>query len=307
LLVIRRDGFRDVRYAVALRRNERCDAYIPLYTDAEIGKRFHYVPGGPCIVGGAGEALNALPRQDAHVEGFAIARYPVTYAEYLDFVNALDPEQAPRRAPHPNAGEGACVRRAPDGRWVPAWDLIVEEPARAFAPEARAGDLPVDSVSWFDAVLYCAWRSQRDGFEVRLPTDLEWEKAARGADGRYLPWGDEFDPSFCKMRESRPGRPQPEPVGAFATDRSPYGARDMAGGVRCWIADVHGQTSASATSREREPSSTSSRSFASYRVVRGGAWTSTAIACHAASRDLELSTTRSSDLGFRIARSLPRR
>ncbi len=183
----------------------------------------------------------------------------------------------------------------------------VEGPARVFAPERRAGVFPVESVSWFDAVAYCAWRSAREGVTYRLPTEFEWEKAARGADGRFFPWGDGFDPSFCKMRESRPGRPQTEPVGTFATDRSPYGVRDMAGGVRCWTADVAEQLSWEEALSDEEPSAASARSVATYRVLRGGAWSSSAAACFAASRDLEVSTSRTTDVGFRLVRVIERR
>jgi formylglycine-generating enzyme required for sulfatase activity len=106
-------------------------------------------------------------------------------------------------------------------------------------------------VSWSDAVRYCAWYSETRGVEVRLPTVDEWEKAARGVDGRFFPWGDEFEPMFCKMRSSREGRRTPETVGAFPTDRSPYGVWDMAGGMRDWTA----------TSYEE-----------GLRCVKGGAW-----------------------------------
>jgi serine/threonine-protein kinase len=260
------------------------------------------------VVGGS-EAYNAIPRQELDVGGFAIARFPVTYAEYLAFINDLqqrDAAEAARRAPRPNVGEGTCVRCDARGVWAPAWNMIVEGPARVFAPEERAGELPVESVSWFDAVAFGQWLSERDGVEYRLPSELEFEKAARGADGRFFPWGDGFDPSFCKMRESRPGRPQPEPVGGFATDKSPYGVRDLAGGMRCWVADVFGQSSAKDALREPEPAMTASRSLASYRVVRGASWSSSAASCYAASRHLEFSTTRTTDIGIRLVKTLPR-
>ncbi len=310
LLIVRREGYRDVRYPVLCRRGERHEAIVPLYTDEEIGRGFVYVPGGPCIVGGGNEAYNPVPRQELETGSFAIARLPVTYRDYLAFVNDLqvhDPAEAARRVPHPNASEQGCAVRDENGVWVPAWDLIVDGAARVFAPKARAGDLPIDSVSWFDAAAYCRWRSTRDGCEYRLPTEVEWEKAARGADGRFFPWGDGFDPSFAKIRDSRPGRAQPEPVGAFATDKSPYGVRDMAGGIRGWAADVFGQVSAKDALREPEPAPTASRSLATHRVLRGASWSATGASCYSASRHVELSTTRTTDAGFRVVKVLRRR
>jgi formylglycine-generating enzyme required for sulfatase activity/serine/threonine protein kinase len=307
LLIARREGYRDVRSTVLCRRGERHERSFSLYREDEIGPAFVYVPAGRCAIGGEGP--NALARVEVDVPGFAISRFPVTYAQYLAFVNDLDkrdPELALRRAPRPNIAAGTCVRRDGSGAWVPAWDAIVEGAAQVFAPAHRAGQLPVESVSWFDAVAYCRWLSERHGAAYRVPTEVEWEKSARGADGRMYPWGDGFDPSFCKMRDSRPGRPQPEPVGAFATDKSPYGVRDLAGGVRSWVADVFGQLSAEEALREPEPPPTASRSLASFRAVRGASWSSSAVACQAVSRELEFATTRASDVGFRIAKTLPR-
>ena len=86
-------------------------------------------------------------------------------------------------------------------------------------------DHAATGISHGDAVAFSAWRSLRDGVTYRLPSEREWEKAARGTDGRVFPWGDRFDPSLCHMRYTRPGRPRPAPVGFVATDESPYGVR----------------------------------------------------------------------------------
>ena len=93
---------------------------------------------------------------------------------------------------------------------------------------------PVLMVNLGDAMAFATWRSERDGLEYRLPTALEWEKAARGVDGRLYPWGNEFDAAFCRVRESRQGRPTPVPVGTYEMDTSPYGVKDMAGNIAEW-------------------------------------------------------------------------
>jgi serine/threonine-protein kinase len=309
LFILEREGFRAVRYPILCRRGEHHDATVVLYTDEEIGDGFVYVPAGPCIVGGEREAYSPLSRREVEVGDFAIAVFPVTYAEYLEYLDDLDrrdPGEAVRRAPAPNTADGTCVRRTRDGRWVPAWDMIVEGHGRAYCPEARAGELPVESVSWFDAVLYCAWRGARDGAVYRLPTEFEWEKAARGADGRAFPWGNGFDPSFCKMRESRPELPQPEPVGAFPVDASPYGVRDLAGGMRCWAADVVGELTAEAALAEPEPEPGTPRDHSGLRVLRGASWSSSLVACYAASRLMDFGFSRYTDIGVRLVRE-PRR
>jgi serine/threonine-protein kinase len=308
LLVVRRDELREVRYAVMCRRGEHYEAEIRLLADAAIGEDFIYVPGGRCLVGGGVEAYNPLPRQEVDVPSFAVARFPVTFGEYLEFLNDLqraDPEEAARRAPGPFAGDDTCSHLDERGVWMPSWDSLVEGIGRDFCPRERALSMPVVAVSWFDAVTYCRWRGERDGVAYRMPTEVEWEKAARGADGRFFPWGDSFDPSFCKMRESRPGLPQPEPVGSFPLDESPYGVRDMAGCVRGWTTDVAGQLSAAAALLEREPHPETPRTFASFRVLRGAAWSSSAVSTYAASRHVDFSLTRSTELGFRLVKPLP--
>ena len=116
---------------------------------------------------------------------------------------------------------------------------------------------------------------------------MEWEKAARGVDGRIFPWGDKFDATFCKMRNSRPEAPQPEPVGAFSFDTSPYGVRDCSGGVREWVI-----TEPSAAHLDEE-------------VTRGGSWNRDAKAVRSCSRIWLHSTARNGGLGFRLSISIP--
>jgi serine/threonine-protein kinase len=149
-------------------------------------------------------------------------------------------------------------------RWDPLWAVI--------------------AVSWEDAVAYAAWRSERDGVGWSLPSEQEWEKAARGADGRIFPWGHGFDPTLCKMRASRPGRPLPEAVGAFAADTSPYGVKDLAGGMRDWCGDA---------SYGGDPKR---------RPIRGGSWITIERNCRAAHRNGIEPWIVSSNHGFRLAR-----
>ena len=164
-----------------------------------------------------------------HVARFAIMRNSVTCGEYAAFLNDLHTQgrsdQARTHAPRVS-DEAASYFPIVDGRYVvPATD----EDGDAWDP-----DWPICMVSYRDALAYARWRARRDGVPWRLPTALEREKAARGVDGRVYPWGNQFEPSFCNMRESYKGRPMPKPVGSHPNDVSPYGVFDVAGNIHNW-------------------------------------------------------------------------
>jgi serine/threonine-protein kinase len=302
LLTIKSAGHRDVRYPLMLARGGTHDGEVNLYTEEEIGADFVYVPGSTAIIGGDPEAYNAIPRQEPFVHDFAIARLPVTFREYCAWLDVLERDgvaAAERRAPQDMRGsEGRVVVRGPDG-WVPYEQLIEGEALKMF-PYAGGHFLsvPVAHIDWFDARAYARWRG------MRLPTELEWEKAARGVDGRAYPWGDQFDPTFCKMRDSRPFTHQPEPVGTFPNDESPYGVRDMAGGMREWVGDVYGERTSAELDAEPEPAVGADRGESSWREIRSGNWNQDHKWARSASRGGSYALTRGSGLGFRLAKSL---
>ncbi len=103
------------------------------------------------------------------------------------------------------------------------------------------GDMqPVVGVSWFEAVAYCHWLSAQTGHEFRLPSEAEWEKAARGSDGRIWPWGNTWEANRANSKEAGVGKTTP--VGQYPDGASPYGALDMAGNVWEWVATKYGKS-----------------------------------------------------------------
>jgi formylglycine-generating enzyme required for sulfatase activity len=139
------------------------------------------------------------PQHEVMGDTFAIARTPVTNALYAVFQQATAAYQ-------PITWGGALP--------------------------AHLHDHPVVDLSWYEAQALCEWLSTQLGRHYRLPTEAEWEKAARGADGRTFPWGDTFDPQRCNIKESGPGTTTP--VERYPAGASPYGVLDMAGNVWEW-------------------------------------------------------------------------
>ncbi len=164
-------------------------------------------------------------------------------------------------------------------------------------------DLPRENVSWFEALSHCASRG------ARLPTEAEWEYAARGPDGLRYPWGDSFDPlltNYCDMgckwewKDERhsDGFNYTAPVGSYPDGASWVGALDMAGNVFEWVSSLYRRYPYNATDGREVGASNST----DWRVLRGGAWSSTKEGVRAANRGLGTPDTRDTLSGFRCAR-----
>jgi formylglycine-generating enzyme required for sulfatase activity len=201
------------------------------------------------------------PLREVYVDDFYIDRYEVTVGRYAGFL------------------ETTGGVRAPD-RWEEA-DL------------ARAKNFPVIGVDWHDADAYCRWAGRR------LPTEAEWEKAARGTDGRRYPWGHDRPTQtravFGKSSES-PYKAGLAPVGEREAGQGPYGALDLAGNASEWVADWFAESFLRADARNpRGPQS------GTEKVIRGGGWFDPPDRINSSRRMYASPGTRSDDVGFRCA------
>jgi serine/threonine-protein kinase len=241
------------------------------------------VPAGPARLGGDADGPGPGLRE-VHVDAFFIQELPVSFAEYLEFVAYVLREHGATAANNliPCGGPREPLWRWEAGHFVPGDILQWNQDPGALAAWPAFG---IDAAC---ARAYAMWLSQQRGWKYRLPTEAEWEKAARGTDGRRYPWGHHFDAVYCGMRESRPGPPAPVPRGSFATDVSPFGVRDLGGGVADWVVP----------SRPRD-----FRLGAEQMTTRGGAWCDWRGDCMVTSRRLYLATERSARVGFRLART----
>ncbi len=216
------------RYSLWVEPGERLVLEPTLPTPDRIPGGFVYVPAGPGWLGGDPATVGHGPRRRAQFEDFAVGEFPVTLAQYRDFLAALDPGEARPRVPLDPVDDIPLFELA-DGVWtIPAQDAHGDpvEPT-----------MPALLIRAEDAEAYAAWLSRKRDRVFRLPSRDEWEYAARGGDGRIYPWGDYTEPTFSWGREPQRGRPVPAPVGRCSEDCSPFGVRDLAGGVGDWLAD----------------------------------------------------------------------
>jgi formylglycine-generating enzyme required for sulfatase activity len=177
---------------------------------------------------------------------------------------------------------------------------------KADAPD----DHPAVNVSWEEAIAYCRWLDEQVkgqlpvGYEIRLPTEAEWEKAARGPYGNEWPWGNEWDAKKCNSSEGGPGRTTA--VGAYSAvgGDSPYGVADMAGNVWEWCWDWYAEDEyRKRTGKEgKDPVGPKK---GSYHVLRGGAFLNSRAVARCAYRGGNLLLNRNDNVGWRVVAALP--
>ncbi|MBT4044058.1 MAG: SUMF1/EgtB/PvdO family nonheme iron enzyme [Rhodospirillaceae bacterium] len=214
------------------------------------------------------------PRGRQHLATFAITRSLITNRQYASFIAAT-------------------------GRPVPNVDLKIwrsyglihpHHRTRRHAwkdghPPAGREDHPVVLVSYHDAVAYAAWLTRQGKGDWRLPRELEWEKAARGSDGRYFPWGNKFDARRLNSHDAGPF--DTLPVGTFADGNSPFGLTDPAGQVFEWTAS---------------PAKNSKTNKSRY-LVKGGSWDDKGCGvCRPAARHGRPAALKHILIGFRLIR-----
>jgi serine/threonine-protein kinase len=269
-----------VRYPVSIRPGGERRVVVNVELLVGLASDEVVVPGGAALIGDSNPLIDAVEPREVDIGTFVMKKRPVSFQQYLEFMDYLRAERTAELDAHVPAGP----------RGVPLWrhDGTTWSVADMFGLDTSVAlEVPVFGVTVESATAYAAWESARTNRGYRLPSDVEWEKAARGTDGRSYPWGDKFDPTFCKMRDSRRGASAPEPVGAFDTDVSPYGICDMAGGIAEWVRPA----SSGDASDERVYS-------------RGGAWCDAAIDCRLTARRTYWRNERSTRVGFRLARSI---
>ena len=235
------------------------------------------VPPGDFTMGSERGNANEKPVHKVTLDAFFIDKYEVTNIQYKRCVDI-----------------GVC--QSPEHAYSYAIVNYYDNP--------KFDNYPVLYVDWNQAQTFCKWRG------ARLPTEAEWEKTARGTDGRIYPWGDEFNGSnlnFCDAdcrfewanKSYKDGYLDTAPVGTFTAGVSPYGAYDMAGNVSEWVADWYSSTyyETSPLSNPLGPDGGVSH------VLRGGSWINTLLLVRTTYRGVDPNFSSGNTYGFRCART----
>jgi len=252
-------GETNARFPLKIRRAMRHTLRMELASLASLPKGMVLIPGGPFF----SPAGRSLRMQEHQLPDFAIGGLPVTLGEYIEFLDGLDDAERERRLPRESGAQDPDIVKV-NGEWR-LTEYAVEGEGRKRV-EGRFRELPATSSSYFDALAFIEWRRKKTGLAYRLPSSLEWDKAARGVDGRPFPMGRQIDPVFAKLRESRPEPSQREPAGAFPLDVSPFGVRDVAGGVHDWTSTMNDGGAPPELGDEGDAQERQA-------LIRGGAWT----------------------------------
>jgi formylglycine-generating enzyme required for sulfatase activity len=238
-----------------------------------------YVPAGDFLMGSQqddpGMDVDELPQHSVYLDPFWIDQVEVTNAMFVEFLNEMG-NQLEGRLPWLDAVDEDVQIFQVDGIWKPLNSLQ---------------DYPVVEVTWFGASAYCHWAGKR------LPTEAEWEKAARGAQARTYPWGEDIDCQHANYANC--GRQKAVPVGSLPEGVSPYGALEMAANLWEWVSDWYAPDYY-ANSPVDNPVGPENGQF---RVLRGGSFGHDWKHARSANRRNNAPTNSQHDYGFRCAMS----
>jgi formylglycine-generating enzyme required for sulfatase activity len=225
------------------------------------------IPAGEFIYGEGDE------QQSIHLDRYYISRYPITNAQFQAFIDA-------------------------GGYNSEEWwrDIVKVQPVE---PHWKLANRPRETVSWYEAVAFCRWLGQSLRVDIRLPTEQQWEKAARGEDGREYPWGDGYLAGAANINETVDNigpnnQDQTTAVGLYPQGGSPSGGQDMSGNVWEWCLN-----------KDNTQASVETDSSGDERVLRGGSWLGSPEDARSALRFRFYPGFQDGNFGFRVLCSGP--
>lgn len=249
-----------------------------------------YIPGGESTIGSNYEN-DEKPVHQVNLDSFYIHQTEVTNAMFVNFLNDLGNQM--------EGGESWLDAQDPDAR--------LYQSGNTWRIQSGYELYPAIEVTWYGAVAYCEWAGGR------LPTEAEWEKAARGDVEQLYPWGDaDYAGNLANVADAssnlshaytsaNDGYPKTAPVGMFPAGESPYGLLDAAGNVWEWVSDWYAEDYYSYSPSDNPPGPETGQ----YKVVRGGSWISRPYYTRTSNRGYSSTTDSDDFIGFRCAFTAP--
>jgi len=252
------------------------------------------VPDGPLLMGSTDQQIadavsqgadaswiaNEKPQHSVTMPTYWIGKTEVTNTQFRPFVE----------------GDGYTNQTYWDAAgWQWRTENKVNQPGCWSDSQWNSANQPVACVTWYEAMAYTHWVSVQTSQRFSLPTEAEWEKAARGTDGRIYPWGNTWEVNLANSNESGIGKTTP--VGQYPRGASPYGALDMAGNAWEWTRSIYTPYPYNPTDGREDGSNPAQKGF----TLRGGAWSNLPINLRASSRVIRTPDYHDPYVGFRIA------
>lgn len=307
LLVVSAPGYSEVTMPFVIARNDDLRLDLTLPKQANVPRGFVYIPTGSSLFGSADESmrksfLSTVPLHRVVTKAFLIAKHETTYGEWIEYLNSLPVPQRSALLSRPakgNMGGSVALKQLPDGSYQLSLQPVSTEatahasqpfvyPARSQRAQQNWLRFPVGGVTRDDAAAYAAWLHGSGRVAgARLCSEVEWERAARGADDREFPHGDQLEPSDANHDATYARNNAalgPDEVGSFPASRSPFGVDDLAGNVFEWVVS----------------------SFNADEVVsRSGSFATQEVTLRSTNRNVFDPSFRDPGIGFRICASPP--
>jgi formylglycine-generating enzyme required for sulfatase activity len=307
LLSLSAPGHAEVRHPFLIERGASLSFDLELPAESAVPRGYIYVPPGQFLFGSSDEAgrksfLSTVPLHKAQTGAFLIARHETTYGEWLEYLNALpvaEQRELSNKSLKGSLSGAVQLSRLPDG----IWQLTLQPASQQYV--VRAGEtlvyagrkvrtrqdwlhFPVGGVTYDEAMAYSRWLSMSGRLPgARLCDEFEWERAARGADEREFPHGDQLDAgdaNFDATYDKDVAAVGPDEVGMYEHSRSPFGVDDAAGNVFEWVVS---------RLKKDEP------------LVRGGGFFQPEVAQRSTNRNAVDRAFRDPQIGIRICADIP--